>query len=150
MRNAALETPEEALVSRIVEPFPLEYQVKLITPALSAPLTSEQIREIAGLVTVGLLLGFVVRGEIDLGEQVIHNLGCPEVTQVRISRLQEQQDSSEARELPLRLSEYHRYLLAVDTGTTEYYNDALRREAFHRDEEQGREKEAYHVSASSH
>jgi hypothetical protein len=35
--------------------------------------TVKQIEEIAHLVTIGLILGFVVRGEIDLGERVIHN-----------------------------------------------------------------------------
>jgi hypothetical protein len=48
---------------------------KHITLALSAPVTPEQLDDIANLVKIGLILGFVVRGEIDLGERVITNLG---------------------------------------------------------------------------
>jgi hypothetical protein len=36
--------------------------------------TPGQIEEIAYLVKTGLILGFVVRGEIDLGERMINNL----------------------------------------------------------------------------
>ncbi len=54
--------------------FVLARQEKRLTLALSAPVTPTQIEEIANLVTIGLILGFVVRGEIDLGERVINNL----------------------------------------------------------------------------
>jgi hypothetical protein len=52
----------------------LIHKEKHLTLALSAPVTTKQIDEIAYLVKIGLILGFVVRGEIDLGERVIHNL----------------------------------------------------------------------------
>jgi hypothetical protein len=130
-----LNTSEEPLLSRRAESSTLSSQEKCITFALSVPMTSEWIRDIAELVAVGLLFGFVVRGEIDLGKQVINTLGNLVEKDISTSCLQDGQASFEARKLPLRLSECERYLLAVDTGTTEYYNDALRREAFRRDEE---------------
>ena len=55
--------------------FVLTHQEKRLTLALSAPVTTRQIDDIAYLVKIGLILGFVVRGEIDLGERVINNLG---------------------------------------------------------------------------
>jgi len=130
-----LNTSEETLLSRRVEPPTLSSQEKCITFALSIPLTSERIRDIAGLVAVGLLFGFVVRGEIDLGKQVINTLVNPVEMHVSMNRLKDDRASFEVRGLPLHLSERERYLLAVDTGTTEYYSDALRRVAFRRDEE---------------
>jgi hypothetical protein len=54
--------------------FVLTSKEKHLTLALSAPITCKQIEDIAYLVKIGLLLGFVVRGEIDLGERVIQNL----------------------------------------------------------------------------
>ena len=54
--------------------FVLIHKEKRLTLALSAPVTPEQIEEIAYLVKTGLILGFVVRGEIDLNERVINNL----------------------------------------------------------------------------
>lgn len=54
--------------------FVLTHKEKRITLALSAPVTPIQIEEIADLVKIGLILGFVVRGEIDLSERVINNL----------------------------------------------------------------------------
>ena|SRR5438270_9508569 len=53
--------------------FVLTYKEKRLTLALSAPVTVKQIEDIAHLVATGLILGFVVRGEIDLDERVIHN-----------------------------------------------------------------------------
>jgi hypothetical protein len=55
--------------------FVLTHKEKRLTLALSAPVTPKQIEGIAYLVTIGLILGFVVRGEIDLGERTINNLG---------------------------------------------------------------------------
>ena len=49
-------------------------RVPHLTLTLSAPATVGQIDDIAYLVKIGLTLGFVVRGEIDLGERVINNL----------------------------------------------------------------------------
>jgi len=54
--------------------FVLIHKEKRLTLALSAPVTPQQIEEIAYLVKIGLILGFVVRGEIDLGERVMNNL----------------------------------------------------------------------------
>jgi hypothetical protein len=54
--------------------FVLIHNEKCLTLALSAPITSKQIEEIAYLVKIRLILGFVVRGEIDVGESVINNL----------------------------------------------------------------------------
>jgi hypothetical protein len=55
--------------------FRLSRKEKRITLALSAPVTPGQLDDIAYLVKIGLILGFVVRGEIDLGERMINNLG---------------------------------------------------------------------------
>ncbi len=55
--------------------FVLIHKEKRLTLALSAPVTVKQIEEITNLVTTGPILGFVVRGEIDLGGLVINNLG---------------------------------------------------------------------------
>jgi hypothetical protein len=55
--------------------FRLSRKEKCTTLALSVPVTPGQLDDIAYLVKIGLILGFVVRGEIDLGERVITNLG---------------------------------------------------------------------------
>jgi hypothetical protein len=67
-----VDTQEEQVTWGTV--FVLIHKEKRLTLALSAPVTPKQIEEIAHLVKIGLILGFVVRGEIDLGERVIHNL----------------------------------------------------------------------------
>ena len=54
--------------------FLLHYKEVYLTLALSTPLTPKQIDEITYLIKIGVILGFVVRGEIDLGERVINNL----------------------------------------------------------------------------
>lgn len=54
--------------------FPLLQKEKHLILELSAPIASELIEEIANFVATGLILGFVIRGEIDLGEEVINNL----------------------------------------------------------------------------
>ena len=66
------DTQEEQITWGTV--FVLIHKEKRLTLALSAPVTPRQIDDIAYLVKIGLILGFVVRGEIDLGERVIHNL----------------------------------------------------------------------------
>jgi hypothetical protein len=68
-----VDTQEEQVTWGTV--FVLIHKEKRLTLALSAPITPEQIEEIASLVKTGLILGFMVRGEIDLGERVINNLG---------------------------------------------------------------------------
>ncbi|SRR5712691_4957485 len=55
--------------------FVFTHKEKRLTLALSVPVTPGQVDEIAFLVKTGLILGLVVRGEIDLGERVINNLG---------------------------------------------------------------------------
>src|SRR5260221_10606853 len=54
--------------------FVLTRKEKHLTLALSAPATVEQIDDLASLVKIGLISGFVVRGEIDLGGRVINNV----------------------------------------------------------------------------
>src|SRR5713226_4920460 len=68
-----IDTQEEQATWGTV--FVLTHKEKRLTVALSAPATVGQIDDIAYLVKIGLILGFVVRGEIDLGERVINNLG---------------------------------------------------------------------------
>ena len=70
--HTIVDTQEEQATWGTV--FVLIHKEKRLTLALSAPVTPMQIEEIAYLVKIGLLLGFVVRGEIDLGERVINNL----------------------------------------------------------------------------
>jgi len=67
-----IDTQEEQVTWGTV--FVLTHKEKRLTLALSAPATLGQIEDIAYLVKIGLILGFVVRGEIDLGERVINNL----------------------------------------------------------------------------
>ncbi len=67
-----VDTQEEQVTWGTV--FVLKHKEKRLTLALSAPVTLTQIEEIAYLVKIGVILGFVVRGEIVLGERVINNL----------------------------------------------------------------------------
>src|SRR5438105_7886291 len=65
---AVIDTQEEQVTWGTV--FILTRREKRLTLALSAPVTPRQIDHIANLVKTGLVLGFVVRGEIDGGERV--------------------------------------------------------------------------------
>ncbi len=67
-----VDTREEQVTWGTV--FTLTHKEKRLTLALAAPVTPGQIEEIAYLVKIRLVLGFVVRGEIDLGERMINNL----------------------------------------------------------------------------
>lgn len=67
-----IDTQEEHMTWGTV--FVLTHKEKRLILALSAPVTPGQVEDIAYLVKIGLILGFVVRGEIDLGERVINNL----------------------------------------------------------------------------
>jgi hypothetical protein len=67
-----IDTQEEQVTWGSV--FVLTHKEKRLTLALSTSATVGQIDDIAYLVKIGLILGFVVRGEIDLGERVINNL----------------------------------------------------------------------------
>ncbi len=68
-----VDTQEESVKWGTV--FKLVYQEKRVTLELSTPVTQKHIEEISILVTIGLIFGFVVRGEIDLGERSINNVG---------------------------------------------------------------------------
>ena len=61
----------EQRVGTVISVFRVEKQIVM---ALSMPLTPHTIRDIANLVVIGLLLGFTVRGEINLGEKTITNI----------------------------------------------------------------------------
>ncbi len=58
-------------------PFVVTHHEKRLVFALGAPLDPRAIGDIAQLVTTGLILGFVVKGEIALGGEVgvFNNLG---------------------------------------------------------------------------
>ncbi len=58
-------------------PFVIMHNEKRIVFALGAPLDRKGIDDIAQLVTIGLIFGFAVKGEIVLGGEVevINNLG---------------------------------------------------------------------------
>lgn len=67
-----VESQEEQVTWGTV--FTLTHTEKRLTLAQRAPGTTGQFEEIAYLVKTGLILGFVVRGEIDVGERPINNL----------------------------------------------------------------------------
>jgi hypothetical protein len=58
-------------------PFVITHNEKRLVFALRAPLDSKAIDDMAQLVTIGLILGFIVKGEIALSGEggVINNLG---------------------------------------------------------------------------
>lgn len=143
------DTSEGTYPSSTSEQFTLGAQEKCLTGESSRPLETEHIHMLATFIHTGQLLGFVVRGEIRLarenerGQRVINNLkeSCEQGVPVGENqhRKQEHPLPSEEEELSQHLSARDRYLLAIDTGTLEYYYDDLRREAFRRDEEKGRD-----------
>ncbi len=67
---------EERVSLESAAPFVFIHNEKRMVFALSAPLDPKCIHDMAQLVTTGLLLGFVVKGEIALGYEmaVINNL----------------------------------------------------------------------------
>src|SRR5260221_10181191 len=67
-----VDTREEQVTWGTV--FTLTHKEKRLTLALAAPVTPGQIEEIAYLVKIRLVLGFVVRGAIDLRERIINSL----------------------------------------------------------------------------
>jgi hypothetical protein len=73
--NTPVEAQEGVGLCQMAAPFLLPYKEKRITLALTIPITPEHIKDLADRVTIGLLVGFLVRGEIDLGRRVINNLG---------------------------------------------------------------------------
>jgi hypothetical protein len=68
---------EERVSLESAAPFVLTHNEKRLVFALRAPLDPKAINAMAQLVTTGLILGFVVKGEIALGSEVgvINNLG---------------------------------------------------------------------------
>jgi len=61
---------EERVTLEGVAPFVITHLEKRLVFALSAPLDPDAIDDIAQLVTVGIILGFVVKGEISLGGDI--------------------------------------------------------------------------------
>ncbi len=61
---------EERVTLEGSAPFVLRHKEKRMVFALGAPLDPKTIDEMAHLVTTGLLLGFIVKGEIALGGEV--------------------------------------------------------------------------------
>jgi hypothetical protein len=68
------DTQEKYVTWRTV--FVLTHIEKHLTLALSAPITLTQIEERASLMNTGVILGFMVRGEIALGERIMNHLAC--------------------------------------------------------------------------
>jgi len=68
---------EERVSLESAAPFVITHHEKRMVFALRAPLDPKAIDDIAQLVTTGLILGFVVKGEIALGGEVgvFNNLG---------------------------------------------------------------------------
>jgi hypothetical protein len=69
--------PRERVSLESAAPFVVTYNEKLLVFALRAPLDPKAVDDMAQPVTTGLILGFVVKGEIALGDEVgvINNLG---------------------------------------------------------------------------
>lgn len=70
-----VEALEDHHLYPIASPFLIPLKEKRITLALAIPPTPKHINEIADLVATGLLLGFLIREEIDLDGRIINNLG---------------------------------------------------------------------------
>ena len=68
---------EERASLESAAPFVITHMEKRMVFALRAPLDPQTIEDLARLVTTGLILGFVVKGEIALVDEVvvINNLG---------------------------------------------------------------------------
>ena len=68
---------QERVLLESAAPFVLMHHEKRMVFALRAPLDQKAIEEMAQLVTIGLILGFVVKGEIVLDGEVgvFNNLG---------------------------------------------------------------------------
>ena len=68
---------EERVALESAAPFVITHHEKRMVFALRAPLDPKAIDDIAHLVTTGLILGFVVKGDLALGGEVgvFNNLG---------------------------------------------------------------------------
>jgi len=76
---------EERVPLESAAPFVVTHHEKRMVFVLRAPLDPKAIEDLAQLVTTGLILGFVVKGEIALGGEVgvINNLGGEGVDNTR-------------------------------------------------------------------
>ncbi len=74
---STISEQEERVTLEGTAPFVVTHSEKRVVFALRAPLDPRIIDDIAGLVAIGIILGFVVKGEIELGGEVgvINNLG---------------------------------------------------------------------------
>lgn len=72
-----IEQQEERISLESAAPFVIALSQKRMVFALHAPLDHKGIDDMAQLVSAGLILGFVVKGEIALADEVgvINNLG---------------------------------------------------------------------------
>lgn len=68
---------EERVSLESAHPFSFSYNEKRMVFTLRAPLNPKAIEDLARMVTTGLILGFVVKGEIAMDDDfgVINNLG---------------------------------------------------------------------------
>ena len=78
-RYAVQTGAEERIVLDIAQPFMVTHRQTQLLFALESPPTHHQLQEIAGEAITGLIYGFTVKGEINLGEDyedyIINNLG---------------------------------------------------------------------------
>jgi hypothetical protein len=77
IRYRLIDQQERLVFLESAAPFVMKHKEKRLVFALHTPLDSKAIDEMAQLVTTGLILGFVVKGEISLGDKVgvFNNLG---------------------------------------------------------------------------
>ncbi len=68
-----ISKPEERLPLDMA-PFTISHREKQVMFTLNRPLTPTQIEAMTSHVTIGLIYGFAVKGEINLGETIINNL----------------------------------------------------------------------------
>lgn len=69
-----LRSEEERISLDIAPPFAVTHRQKQLLFALESPPTAQQIHEFAGEAITGLIYGFLLKGEIDLGESLINNI----------------------------------------------------------------------------
>jgi hypothetical protein len=77
IRYRLIDQQERLVFLESAAPFVMKHNEKRMVFALHAPLDSKVIDEMAQLITIGLILGFVVKGEIVLDDKVgvFNNLG---------------------------------------------------------------------------
>lgn len=65
---------EERITLDMAQPFTLTHRQTQLVFALEQPLTHIQIRDLSDEIMTGLIYGFTVKGEVDLGEGIFNNL----------------------------------------------------------------------------